>query len=270
MKNKIKKKLFIIFLIIVFLLTFFAIVFILKNKIDKQGGLNILKNTTQNTNVVELEEDFDDEEPAIEEGMEDEYAKEIYGEEESENNQQLATPEQEGLRDDFYTESPIEVTSPIYLATVKNIIQTFLNDLSSMSKKSYLNRTDIYSISNSDLRKKAYDRLSVDFINENEIDINNISTKMHLSYSSFTININKMLQYIIRDNQVMRFAVSLNIEDEEKGSKANNFIVYLDYENRTFEIEPAGSGDINNIKLDSNISKINKNINNTYSYFYSE
>lgn len=259
MKNRISKN--IIIAICILLILLFIMVILLKYKVDQKGGFNnILSNSTNTT----LEDEFDeDEELAIDE---DEYLEGFNGDSEIDKSQMPADTETEGLRDALYTENPREVTSTIYYSTVKNILESFLKDLATMSKTKYLNKTDIYKVSNSDLRKKAYDRLSQNYIEKKEIDINNISQKLHISSDISNYNIEKMMQYAIKDNQILRFAVRLIIEDDEENSKENNFIVYLDYENQSYSIEPVGNGKIEEIKLDSEINKIEKNINNTYVY----
>ena len=262
MKNKTTKK--IIIIIFILLLLFFTIIIILKNQIDKIGGIANISNKTINTlDENNLEDDSDDE-------TEGDILEDPDYEVEIDDFQMPAETEEEGLRDALYQDSPRVVTSTIYYSTVKNIIDTFLHDLGTMSKKKYINKTDLENISNADLRKKAYDRLSKNYIEKNEIDINNISEKMYFSYSEFDVNIEKMMQYAIKENKILRFAVRLNIQDDEETSKTNNFIVYLDYENQSYSIEPVGNGNIENVKLDSEISKIEKNVNNTYLYIDEE
>ena len=270
MKNKVNKT--IIIIIIILLLLFFAIITLLKKQLDKIDGVNSFINKNQNTLVEDdFEDDFeDDEEPAIDDDMEGEFLEDINSETKIDRSQMPAETETEGSRDVLYQESPREVTSSIYYNTVKNILQIFLQDLGTMSTKKYLNKTEWYIISNSDLRKKAYDRLSENYIKQNDIDVNNISEKMRISYSEFTVNIEKMMQYAIKENNILRFSVRLNIKDDEDSTKANNFIVYLDYENQSYAIEPVGNGKIEDVKLDSDIKSIEKNANNIYSYLDEE
>lgn len=255
MKNK-KTKLILISIIVLVILLF-IVLFVLTNRINEKGGVQNVITSSGNISLdEEPEEDYEDED-FLDDNLEDSDNEEEYT--------NLATPEEEGLRDGLYTEKPYEVTSTTYYSTVKNIIETFLQDLGEMNKKSYLNTVNIERLSNADLRKKAYDRLTKDYIDKNDIDTN-ISEKLRMPYTSFTINVEKMMQYAIKGNQVLRFAVRLNIKDEMENKKNSSFIVYLDYENLSYAIEPIGNVDIENLDLKSEISEIEKCINNTYTY----
>lgn len=269
-----RKKTTRIILIIIIILTIllFVVFSILKSRLSK------IKKS--NDNSVLSEENFDyDEEP----GVDEEYEEDDYT---IDKSQYPAETEQEGLRDALYTEKPREVTSSIYFSTVKNIIETFLKDIGEMNNKQFLNKTDEYGVSNSDLRKKTYDRLTKTYLKKNEIEIDNISQKLRMPYTYFSLNIKKMIQYAIKNNPILRFAVCIEIKDEDvdvdededeekkqddkKNVKTNNFIVYLDYENQSFAIEPVGSKNIEDVKLDAEIAEIEKNVNNTYTYLNEE
>ncbi len=143
-------------------------------------------------------------------------------------------------------------------------------DLTDMSIANYDNANS-KNVSDNDLRKKVYDRLSKEFIEKNSIDTENISKKLYIDYFESNIVIENMTQLFIEDNNIARFSAKVSIEGEE-GKKNYIYIVYLDYENFSYAIEPIDNSitDITTVKLDSKINEIEKNKNNLYTYVDSQ
>ena len=82
------------------------------------------------------------------------------------------------------------------------------------------------------------------------------------------VKVDKMLQYMIKDNNIMRFFVSEVYKNSEQKVYYYNYIVYLDYINLTYSIEPTNkeSKEISKDDLSTNINEINLNDDNKYMY----
>ena len=172
-----------------------------------------------------------------------------------------------GANDYLFTETPRKIgEESIYFNTVKEILQNFLYDLTDMSIANYDNANS-KNVSDNDLRKKVYDRLSKEFIEKNSIDIENITKKLYMEEIYSSIQIENMTQFFLKDNNVIRFSARVCI-DEERNTRYYNFIVYLDYQNMSYAIEPIDKNitNITTVKLDSAINEIEKNKNNLYKY----
>lgn len=171
------------------------------------------------------------------------------------SNSSLDIMEDEALEEMIYNEVQ-EVTNQTYFYTVQNCIKTYLNDVNNLQKESSEGK-----------RQKVYNQLSEKYIQENNISLDNIEnyskTKENLSF--FTVV--KMVQLQIENNGIIRFGSHVLFLDGNDVEYLN-FIVYLDYWNLTYSIEPVRDGitDLNKVDLTSNIQTISENSDNKYTY----
>lgn len=173
----------------------------------------------------------------------------------SDSNSSFKITEDEGLEEIIYDEVQ-KVTNPTYFYTVQNCIKTYLNDVSNLQKES-----------SEEKKQKVYNQVSEKYIKENNISLDNIEnySKIKENLSFFTVV--KMVQLQIENNGIIRFGSHVLFLDGND-IEYLDFIVYLDYWNLTYSIEPVSNGitGLSKVDLTSNIETISENTNNKYTY----
>ena len=165
--------------------------------------------------------------------------------------------EEEGIPQVTYNKI-VEVDNPTYFYTVRQCIDSYLEDVAFIDDEDEGN----------DYKKAVYNQLSDNYIRKNKIDIENLSRYVKSNNEMEFVKVDKMLQYMIKDNNIMRFFVSEVYKKSEQKVYYYNYIVYLDYINLTYSIEPTNkeSKEISKDDLSTNINEINLNDDNKYMY----
>lgn len=149
------------------------------------------------------------------------------------------------------------VTNSTYFYTVQKCITGYLNDVYTLSK-----------IDTQENKRKVYNQLSEKYIEKNNITFENLNKYIEINNDNMFINIVEMLQFNIENNNIIRYVLKGRFLNEKEEIYYSNFIVYLDYSNLTYAIEPVDSNitDLSKIDISSNIEEILENENNKYQY----
>ena len=164
--------------------------------------------------------------------------------------------------EDFYVHR-VENKTDFY--TVKNCVAKFLDGVRTLKKDA--NRNVTKSDYNNHL-EYIYNQLSDNYITENNITLDNLEKKINLDESNPDINIVDMLELRVRDNQVLRFVLRAKYLDDKNSEQFLNCILYMDYLNLTYSIEPIDNNitDLSTMNLNTEMEEVSKNKNNTYTY----
>ena len=177
---------------------------------------------------------------------------------ESSNNTETGIIEEEEEPPEFEYNKIIEVDNPTYFYTVKDCLNTYFNNLDYIDDKE---KGDNY-------KRVIYDQLSDNYKEKNKIEKENVSEYVKKHTNLEFVRVNKMLQYMIEKNNVIRFFVCGIFKNKEGKMYYDNYIVYMDYTNATFSIEPTNkkTEEIREEDLSTNINEIKKNNVNQYTY----
>lgn len=227
-------KIIVFFIIFLILLIFVSLIIIIKNNNKKED-----EDITMKRKVLENIENKTIEKNSIKEI-------EIYEEEEI---------------PDYMFNQKVDVTNEKYFYTVQECIKTYLNNIYDLSKvKSKFE--DVWL-------KKIYNELSENYIKKNNINLKNLKEFLDLENPYSNVTVVGLLEYQKKENEnierILRYAVH-TVCIQNKEIEYLNFIVYLDYENLTFAIEPIDNTimDLNTVDLSENLSEIKKNGDNEY------
>lgn len=169
-----------------------------------------------------------------------------------------------GLVVDYESKTTEEVTDFVKYYTVINCVDTYIDTLNVNNTSYYgMDENDNYTIifSNEEINQNIYDLLSQDYIEENQISVDNLRDKIEILEEQviFTpLKMNVFMQNVIEKYVVYGFLTDLQ----------NNFIkeiyvfVNLDISNHTFSIEPIESStyeNIDEIEIINNNQPIEKN-----------
>lgn len=237
MKNLQKIIVIVVIILIVILTVIISSILMLKNNIIVNNN-NASQNWSNNNTIIQNEN---------------------MGNSDSENVQNITnfTISEDEMVEEIKYDILQDVTNPTYFYTVQRCLETHFEDMDSLKEKS--NDTD---------KQKIYDQLSRKYIKENKITLNNIEDYVkQYSNKSFS-NIEKMMQFQIEGNNIMRFVAKALFYDENKNIYYSNFIVYLDYINLTYFIQPVSDEitDISQVTLKDDVEIIEENKNNKYNY----
>ena len=171
----------------------------------------------------------------------------------TENSIENTNNEKEEQNNEF--EEKIPVVNGAYFYTVENCINEYVSSIKLLQNN------------NSEENKKGvYGKLSNSYIKQNNINIDNVEN-IKIKSDCYLLGAINMIQQNKSNNYVIRYAVRTIFSDNSKNIYYFNFIVYLDYANLTFAIEPAGENetDLSKIELRADIDYIDENDYNKYS-----
>lgn len=156
----------------------------------------------------------------------------------------------------IFSKEPFKVTNGAYFYTVENCIREYIESIKNLQKEdSEKNRENIY------------DKLSKDYIEKNKITVDNVNG-ITIKDDCYLVGAVEMYQLNIIKNYVMRYSARTLFLDNSNKTYYFNFIVYLDYANLTFAIEPISENntELSKIDLRSEIEDIDANDYNQYKY----
>lgn len=170
-------------------------------------------------------------------------------------------------------ENASKVTSETMFYTVEDCVKKYLEISSyhlnqSETEKRYKNSR--VEFQNEEEKNKAiYDVLDKDYIEKNNITMNNV--KEYTYYSSNDLYFTAKAMNFIQRGMMEKYSVygKIRVEQDYKNSKEAYFIVTLDKTNLTFSIEPISEKDnmnIDQITLGEPVSSIEKNTYNVFTY----
>lgn len=163
--------------------------------------------------------------------------------------------EDEELEEIIYDKALV-VTNPTYFYTIENCIKDYLNNVK-----------DLQQDTNDKNREIIYNQLSERYIQNNKIELNNVEKYVTIKENISFITIVQMVQLQVENNGIIRFGLRALLADG-KNVEYLNFIVYLDYWNLTYSIEPVSAdiADINQMDLSWEIKTITENTDNRFTY----
>ena len=163
--------------------------------------------------------------------------------------------EEEGVETDS-SQTPFQVTNGAHFYTVQECINKYITSMKELKKQD-----------TEENRESLYKKLTDNYIKENNITLDNVKNISIREDSAF-VGVIKMLQLNINENHITRYAVRTLFFDSNYKIYYFNFIVYLDYGNSTFAIEPVGgdNADLSKIDLATEIEDIDANDYNQYQY----
>ena len=164
--------------------------------------------------------------------------------------------EEEEPVETIFSNEPFKVTNGAYFYTVENCIREYIDGIKKLQKED-----------NEENRQNLYGKLSENYVNKNNITLDNINN-INIKDDSYLAGAVEMLQLNVIKNYIMRFSVKTLFLDGNNKMYNFNFIVYLDYANLTYAIEPVSGNNIelSKINLKSEIEDIDANDYNHYSY----
>ena len=171
---------------------------------------------------------------------------------------------EEGGADIVYNyETAENVSNATYFYTVQNCLTNYLDNLDSINNSDDDEEEDIDSIKN-----EILNQLAKDYIKKENISKSNIEELAKNTENLKFITITKMLQYMVENSNVVRYVAHTLFVDEKNDVKYLNFIIYFDYVNKTYEIEPTIDTitDIKVLNLNKEINSIESNDNNKVNY----
>ena len=138
-----------------------------------------------------------------------------------------------------------------------------MDNLDSINNSDDDEEEDIDSIKN-----EILNQLAKDYIKKENISKSNIEELAKNTENLKFITITKMLQYMVENSNVVRYVAHTLFVDEKNDVKYLNFIIYFDYVNKTYEIEPTIDTitDIKVLNLNKEINSIESNDNNKVNY----
>lgn len=165
-----------------------------------------------------------------------------------------------------------KVTNPTIYYTVNNCMEDYLKVISTNINNNeeyieggeinFLQLNNIYT--EEEKNKYIYNLLSINYIQNRKIDINNVNEFIIDIDTADNYIINKMYQ--IEGEKISYYVLNINVDN----FKNLNYKIILDNENNTYMIEPLDNIDIDNISVDDivyqDLEKINKNENNTFEF----
>lgn len=171
-----------------------------------------------------------------------------------------------------------EVTSQTMFYTVQNAIQkylsyTHLNINEEVESETNQNQTlaEIYGISTEEEKKQAIiDLLDIDFIEKNNINLNNINKFIDISTNKIEkCSIKKL--YTLENIEIQPYVANVEIQlEDENGEiiiKESKYIITLDTYNSIFMVEPINEEiNIEEVKLNRERESIETNSRNSYIY----
>ena len=163
---------------------------------------------------------------------------------------------EEEEQEDIVDNETFKVTNGAYFYTVENCIREYIDNVKKLQKEdSEINRNNLYN------------KLSKNYIEKNNITLDNVKN-INIKDDCYLVGAVEMLQLNIIDNYVMRYSTKTLFLDSNNKTYYFDFIVYLDYANLSFAIEPIGGKDIDlsKINLKTEIEYIEANDYNKYSY----
>ena len=154
------------------------------------------------------------------------------------------------------SETPFQVTNGAHFYTVQECINQYVTSLKNLKKQD-----------TEENRESLYKKLSDNYIRKNNITLDNAGSISIREDSTFVGAI-KMLQLNVNENHITRYAVKTMFFDSSHKVYYFNFIVYLDYGNLTFAVEPVNGDniDLSKIDLTTEIEDIDANDYNQYQY----
>lgn len=158
-----------------------------------------------------------------------------------------------------YSNTPSNVTNQTYFYIVQSCIKEYMYNIFELDEEDSEKTTE-------EIRTTIYNTLNIKYIKENDITTDNIEEYVRLDDCESFIGIRTMMQLNIEDNNVMRYVARCMVTNTEEKIIYLNFIVYLDYSNLTFAIEPIENNitDLTTVNLNSNITEVDKNNDNGY------
>lgn len=245
-----KKRRVIILWIVVLLIILLILIFFVKLLGSNKDGKNSIEN-----NIINQKENEDEDASnsnTITEANKNEFNEDGKIEEDGE------------MEEVVYYDTPQKVTNKTYFYTVKNCVKNYLIDIQSLKDED----EDLEKISYYQKVKKVYDQLNKGYIKENGITLNNVTKYIDIENSDPDINVIDMLELVVKDNQVIRFALRAKTLNSQGNEIYLNFIVYMDYLNLIYAIEPIDNDiiDLTEVNLNRDIDEVPKNENNKYTY----
>lgn len=151
-----------------------------------------------------------------------------------------------------------EVDNPTYFYTVRDCVESYFEDLDFIDDEE----------EGSSYIQSVYNQLSNSYIEKYNINIKNLTKYIKKNSGQEFVKINKMLQYSVKDNNIIRFFVSEIFKDDKNNLSYKNYIVYMDYINLTYAIEPTNKNadEIKEADLSKDIKEIKINDDNKYTY----
>ena len=155
-----------------------------------------------------------------------------------------------------FSETPFCVTNAAYFYTVEDCINEYINGIKKLQKED-----------TEENRKNVYNKLSSSYTSENNITLDNVSN-IGIKEGSYFAGIIRMFQLNVSNNYVMRYAARTMFLDNDDKVHYFDFIVYLDYANLSFAVEPISENndDLSKVNLKKKIENIDENDYNKYSY----
>lgn len=163
----------------------------------------------------------------------------------NDGNENIIEDEPQGDEEVIMKYEKEKLINTTYFFSIENYINKYLNSIS-------LNKSaDVINV------------LDEKFIKENNFTKDNIISKIEQSYSFLALEM-----YETRDDWVYSYIVR-GVEDDGIYNKEKYYIFDLDLSNFTYKITPLYNKNYNNIdeiKINDNLSKINKNNHNSFEY----
>ena len=171
------------------------------------------------------------------------------------NEKELVTPEKE-------IEAPFEQKEKIMrleYSIINKVIDTYIQNL---NKNTYIDASGIQVVSDQQIKQNIINLLSKTYVDKNNLTPENLEKYIKLTEEPLLfvpINMKGLTTGNVKTYVAEGFTVNYDYELEDDIT----FIVNLDYQNRTFSIEPT-LNKYNEINSADNIISIEKNSNNKY------
>ena len=173
-----------------------------------------------------------------------------------------------GEQIDYETVETEEVSDSIKFYTVKNCINQYLDTINVNNTSYYRvneNGQNERIIAEQDIKKKIYNLLDTDFIEEKGISVDNVYDYVYkvdqkLSFTPLKMN-------VLVSPTVEKYAAYGYIQNLDNNYTRDIYIIVnLDFQNKTFSIEQvqAEYSDLSELKLNKKEENIEKNEDNTY------
>ena len=156
-----------------------------------------------------------------------------------------------------YTEKPEPVTNKAYYQIVYKCMMNSLNKMYLINSNNDANKQEAI--------KALYCQFSENFKKQNNITLENLAYKMSNFKRGDFVEISEMLEQRIENSNILRYILR-NKFIENENEYYLNFIIYLDYFNLTYAIEPISTSvtKLEDVDLKINIESIEKNDYNKY------
>lgn len=159
---------------------------------------------------------------------------------------------------EYNYEKAEKVNNPTYFYTVQNCLESYLDSIDDLSDEDDENDEQ-------NKEEIVLNQLDKNYIQENNISMSKLK-ELYNEYSFITIT--QMIQYLVKENNVIRFVAHVMFANQNKEVKYLNYIIYFDFKNLTYSIKPIEKSisNIDSLNLNQVIDSVEKNDNNQYKY----